>query len=130
MLELWTLWKLITIKSIKKYMDVESNLTTWVSCCYSLLVTFNFMITCLGNHILCSVGIMWMCVFQLRSNGCYLWKRVVNIWINIYVWLLLHICVVNILMVVVFKYIIFTSLSPYVDHSTIQKGFKRCFHHL
>jgi hypothetical protein len=81
-------------------MDVKYDLTTWVTCCCSLPVTLNFMIMCLGIHILCNVNLVWMCVFQLRSNGCYLWKRVINMWISIYVRFLLHMCVVNILMVV------------------------------
>jgi hypothetical protein len=127
LLGLWTLWKLINIKSIKKYLDVKSNLTTWVSCCCSLPVTFDFMIMCLGNHILCNVSIVWICVFQLRSNGCYLWKCVVNIWISIYVRFLLHICVVSILMVVVFKYITFCIVVTICWSFNHPKGFKKMF---
>jgi len=89
---------------------------------------FSFSV-CL-NHILCNVSLLWLHVYEQNANGCYLWKCVVNIWINIYVWFLwLHMCVVGILAFLIFEHITFALLLPYVGHSTICKDLGH-FHHL
>jgi len=90
-----------------------------------------FLLPMCLNHILCNVGLMWMHVFGLRSNDCYLWKCVVCIWISIYVqFLSLCMCVVGILMVVIFEHITFALLQSDVGHSIILKDLEIHFHYL